>query len=84
MRVESNFHHDLGEILEFRLSRLMISGEEAKALASDRPADHTRKVAILCDGSQRRLALRYKELSVDKPVEVFTDLGSAKKWVISD
>ncbi len=84
LRADPKFHTGLCEIVECRLSRFSISDKESKALASDRPADHTRKVAIVGDGPIMRLALRYKELSVDKPVEVFSDLGSARKWVTSD
>ncbi len=84
LQADPKYHTGLCEIVECRLSRFSISDEESKALASDRPADHTRKVAIVGDGPIMRLASRYKELSVDKPVEVFSDLGSARKWVISD
>ena len=84
LRADPKFHTDLAEIIEFRMSLLTITDEEAKALAFDRPGDHIRKVAIVAVGSNRNWALRYQEISVDKPVEVFTDLGSAKKWLISD
>ena len=60
LRADPNFHTGLCEIVECRLSRFSISDEESKALASDRPADRTRKVAgrglrgdaaRLCSGS---------------------------------
>ena len=43
------------------------------------PEDNPRKFAIVVDAPNRKLALRYKEWVKDMPVEVFTDLGSAKE-----
>ena len=82
---DPKFHPDLVEIFEYRLSRFKFTEDEAKTLASTVPALHARKVALVADGSNRELALRYKEWVREKIlVEVFTDLGSAKVWVTSD
>ena len=84
LRADPNFSPDLVHIIEFRLAQQNITDEEIKALASALPVDHTRRLAIVAAGPQRDLALQYKEWVRGLPVEVFTDLMSAKKWVISD
>ncbi len=82
---DPNFSPDLGHILELRLAHQNVTKEEVKALTAALPVDHTRKLAIVADGTKRELALRYKEWVKEKiPVEVFTDFGSAKKWTTSD
>jgi len=79
------FHTSLGEIIEFRLAASNISDTEIEALASALTADHTSKLALVFPaGQERELGLRYKELVKDMPVEVFTDMWSAKEWVMSE
>ena len=78
------FFPGLGEIVEYRLSDIQISEEETKILASTRPTELSGKLALVVVGIQERGALRFKEMVKDVPVEVFTDMRSAKKWVTSD
>ena len=86
MLADPKFHTNLGEIIEFRLADSNITDEEIEILASALLADHTRKLAMVFPAEPvGRLGLQYKELVRGKmPVEVFTDLSSAKKWVKSD
>ncbi len=85
LRADPNFSRDFVLIIEFRLAQQNITAEEVKALASALPVDLTRRLAIVADGPKRDLALGFKELVRGRIlVEVFTDFGSAKKWVTSD
>ena len=84
LRADPIYRPEFGVIVESRISSFRLSDKETKILASNLPADHPRKLAIVAVGPNRNWALRYKEVSVDKPVEVFADLGSAMKWVASD
>ena len=82
---DPNFSPELVIIIEYRMSSIRMSGEEEKALAATLPVKRIRKVALVATGPGRESALRYKGLVKGKSlVEVFTDLGSAKKWVTSD
>ena len=82
---DPNFSTELVAIIEYRMSSIRMSGEENKALAATLPAKRIRKVALVASGPGRESALRYKELVKGKSlVEVFADMWSAKKWVISD
>ena len=82
---EPNFSSELVLIIEFRMSSMKMSNEETEAYAFSLPAKRTRKVALVATGPGRDTVLRYKELVKGKSlVEVFSDLGSAKKWVTSD
>ena len=85
LQADPSFSRDLAIIIEFRLAQQNITDEEVEALASALPLDNARRLAMVADGPNRDVALRYKELVKEKiPVEVFTDFGSARKWVISD
>ena len=85
LRADPNFSPDLAHIMEFRMSSFVISDEESKALAAALPVDHTRKTALVSVEPYKRWADWYRELIMDRiQVEIFTDLGSAKKWVTSD
>ena len=86
VRNDPDFSPSLVQITEFRMSKFGISDEEGKALASSLPVYLLRKTALVFSaGPNREWALRYKEWVKEKmPVEVFTEVGSAKKWVTSD
>ncbi len=84
LRADPKFRPGLGEIVEYRLAQISLTDDEVKTLASNLPADHTSKLALVAVGPQMERALRYKEWRTDISVEVFTDLWSAKKWVTSD
>ena len=83
---DPKFNPDFGVIIEFRLSNFRVSDSEGKILAAELPAGFVRKAALVhTAGPNREWALRYKEWARGKVlVEVFTDVGSAKKWVTSD
>ena len=81
---DPKFRPGLGEIVEYRLAKISISDEDAKTLASTIPTELARKVALVAIGPEKKFFLRFKEMVKDMPVEVFTDLASAKKWVTSD
>ena len=85
IRADAKFRSGLVEIVEYRLSNIQITDEETKFLASARNKDLSRKLAIVvAAGSQERGALLFSQLVEEIPVKIFTDLGSAKKWVTSD
>lgn len=85
LRADPNFSPSLGHIMEFRMSSFSISDEESKALAAALPVDHTRKTALVSVGPYKRWAESYREMIMDRiQVEIFEDLGSAKKWITSD
>ena len=84
LRAGPKFSPDVVHIIEFRLAQQNITDEEVKALAAALPEVHTRRLALVAEGTHRDLALQYKKWVKGLPVEVFTDLGSAKKWVTSD
>lgn len=85
LRADPDFSPSLGHIMEFRLSGFRISDQEGKSLAAALPLDHTRKTAIVAVGPNKDWAIRYRRMIVDRiQVEVFTDLGSARKWITSD
>ena len=84
VRDDPDFSPRLVHIFEFRMSGMSITDSEAQSLAADIPPDPTRKVAMVAVGHNRDWALRFKEMVKDVPVEVFSDLGSAKKWITSD
>ena len=86
LRADPNLRPDLAEIVEYRLASFGITDEELNTLASTFPMGLSRKLAfVISDGPNKEFALRYKERVKEKIlVEVFTDLGSAKKWVTSD
>jgi len=84
LMADPSFSPDFVTIVELRLSDIKLSNREIETLALSQPGHPTRKVAIVVVGAGRELFLRYKELVKGKPAEVFSDLGSAKKWVISD
>ena len=72
-------------IIEFRMSSISMSYKETLALADSLPAEPPRKVSIVATGPGRELFVRYQDFVKGKSnVEVFTDMGSAKKWVTSD
>ena len=82
---DPNFSPELVIIIEYRMSSISMSGEEEKALAATLPAKRIRKVALVATGPGRESALRYKELVKGKTfLEVFSNMRSARKWVISD
>ena len=80
---DPRYHPDLSHIIEFRLSRLSLSEEEVKVLASTHTLGvNPRKLAMVADGPQRKALLQYKEwIAEEILVEVFTDFGSAKEWL---
>ena len=84
LRADPEFRPGLGQIIEYRLSQSSVSDEDRKTLASTIPKDHLRKVALVATGPQKEGALRFKGMVKDMPVEVFTDVASAKKWITSD
>ena len=86
LRADPKYNPDFGLIFEFRLSNLGISDSEGKDLAAELPADFIKKSAVVySEGSNKEFALRYKEWVKEKVlIKVFTDLGSAKKWITSD
>ena len=82
---DPNFSPALVLIIEFRMSSISMSYKETLALADSLPAEPPRKVSIVATGSGRELFVRYKDFVRGKSnVEVFSDMGSAKKWVTSD
>ena len=85
MFADPNFSPDLVTIVEYRMSSIKLSEKEAEALAFSLAAKRTRKVALVATGPGRKTVLQYMDFVKGKSnVEVFTDLGSAKKWVTSD
>ena len=84
LRTDPKYQPGLGEIIEYRSAQFLLSDEDVNTLASTVPVDRPRKVALVAVGPQKERALQYKEWRNDMPVEVFEDLGSAKKWITSD
>ena len=83
---DPEFNPDVRVIIEFRLSNFRVSDSEGKILAAELPTGFVSKAALVhTAGPSKEWALRYKEWARGKVlVEVFTDVGSAKKWVTSD
>ena len=85
MRADPDFSPSFGEIIDLRMSGIDISDGDGKTLAATLPQNHTRKAAIIAVGAEKEMALLYRARVIDRiQVEIFTDLGSAKKWVSSE
>ncbi len=82
---DPNFSPDLVTIVEYQLASIKLTDGEVRYLVADLLAVHPRKVAIVSSEQRWESALRYKDLVKEEIlVEVFTDFGSAKKWITSD
>lgn len=81
---DPNFSPDLVTIVEYQLASIKLTDGEVRYLVADLLAVPPRKVAIVSSEQRWESALRYKDLVKEEIlVEVFTDFGSAKKWVTS-
>ena len=88
LRADPKFNGDLCEIIDFRLSHLLISFKEAADLATTILDYHVRRSAIVSEAHwleiPRWLAVRHKDPTRRNTIKVFKDLGSAKDWIDSD